>query len=290
MRKSLTKLLSVMAVCAVLTCLFSCENMASSEKSSGGSVPATPSLSSSWPNSNNRTVVLLEWNSVSGATGYNIYGSLSSGSGYQKLWSTTDSDITIYGLIDGKTRYYKITAYNSNGESSHSNYVTVSTLSCKLLTVNTSQTYTFDIPYLTCGYDYYYYFNASSGKKYYVPFCDKEDGASTVTSTWSKSPVTDIKVSVYTPQGTKVINADTGWTTTRSFTATETGDYVMVVTCWGISTNTNGYAGIAVGTYPWSKNASVGSFYLGNVNKNDVTAEQAVESGILAKKAEAIGY
>jgi fibronectin type 3 domain-containing protein len=65
-------------------------------------------------------VVNLAWNSVAGATSYNVYRSTTSGSGYALLTSSASPSITDYAVANGTTYYYVVTAFNSSGESSYS--------------------------------------------------------------------------------------------------------------------------------------------------------------------------
>jgi len=64
--------------------------------------------------------VSLSWDSVSGATSYNIYRSLTSGSGYTKIGSSAVTSGTDTGLTNGTTYYYVVTAVTSSGESAQS--------------------------------------------------------------------------------------------------------------------------------------------------------------------------
>jgi len=67
------------------------------------------------------TGITVEWPPVFGAVGYNVYRStnLLDSYGYPGgyLYSTTSTSFTNNGLSAGTTYYYKISAYNSSGES-----------------------------------------------------------------------------------------------------------------------------------------------------------------------------
>jgi len=67
------------------------------------------------------TSITLSWNAVTGATEYYIYRSTED-SNYSKLdtGSLTTTSYTNTGITENTTYYYKVSAYNSNGESSHS--------------------------------------------------------------------------------------------------------------------------------------------------------------------------
>jgi fibronectin type 3 domain-containing protein len=72
--------------------------------------------------------IYIKWNSVSGASGYKIYRAASASGDYSHLVRDTTATIcTDSGLSPG-TYYYKVSAYNSAGESSQSSYVYAKTL------------------------------------------------------------------------------------------------------------------------------------------------------------------
>jgi len=72
----------------------------------------------------------ITWNAVPGATGYNVYADLSATGTFDYLLVATPTPGAINSeLSPGITIYYKITAFNSNGEGPQSNYVSATTLS-----------------------------------------------------------------------------------------------------------------------------------------------------------------
>jgi len=82
-------------------------------KSSGANPPSTPTgLTATAGDSQ----VTLSWNSVSGASYYDIYRK--SDSTYPFYASTTDTSYTDTGLTNGTTYYYKVSALNSDGDES----------------------------------------------------------------------------------------------------------------------------------------------------------------------------
>jgi len=91
----------------------------------GGGLPAPMGLSATATSS---TQIVLTWNAVSGAAGYNVYQSQSSSSGFNKLGTTTTNSATNYNLPPNTTFYYKVAAYSSNGtEGDISNVVSATT-------------------------------------------------------------------------------------------------------------------------------------------------------------------
>jgi hypothetical protein len=85
----------------------------------GGSAPATPTgLSASAGNA----VVNLSWTASSGATGYNVKRSTTSGTEAQ-IASTTATTYADISVTNGTTYYYVVSAYNYYGASANSNEV-----------------------------------------------------------------------------------------------------------------------------------------------------------------------
>ncbi|MEU9286850.1 glycosyl hydrolase family 18 protein [Streptomyces sp. NPDC048275] len=78
--------------------------------------PTTPAVSSTTSSS-----VSLSWNTVSGATGYNVY------QGGTKVQSTTGTSATVSGLAASTSYSFQVTATNSAGESAKSAAVTGTT-------------------------------------------------------------------------------------------------------------------------------------------------------------------
>src|SRR5437588_11558461 len=62
----------------------------------------------------------LSWNSLPGATAYNVKRSTTSGSYYVTLTTVTGTNFTNTGLVNGTTYYYVVTAVGSGGPSSNS--------------------------------------------------------------------------------------------------------------------------------------------------------------------------
>jgi|GEM_PF-1063527 len=65
--------------------------------------------------------VTLTWDSVTGADGYKIYQLFSSGSNGSELATVTGCVYEVTELTNGTTYYFKVKAYNSEGDSPYSN-------------------------------------------------------------------------------------------------------------------------------------------------------------------------
>jgi fibronectin type 3 domain-containing protein len=64
--------------------------------------------------------VLLDWGTSTGATSYNVYRSVTTGTGYSEVGSATTGSYTDSTGTIGTTYYYVVTAVNSTGESGYS--------------------------------------------------------------------------------------------------------------------------------------------------------------------------
>lgn len=67
--------------------------------------------------------VSLNWNTASGATGYILKRSATSGSGYIGIYTNATPGYTNTGLVNGSTYYYVVTATNAAGETANSSQV-----------------------------------------------------------------------------------------------------------------------------------------------------------------------
>jgi len=76
---------------------------------------------------NSTSSITISWSSVAGATGYRVYRSGTSDGTYTEVGSSSSTSYTNTGLTAGTTFYYKVAAYNSGGEGSKSNMVSVAT-------------------------------------------------------------------------------------------------------------------------------------------------------------------
>jgi len=98
------------------------ESVASSQVNAMPQVPATgaPKNLSATPGNGQ---VALTWTAVSGATGYRVYRSTSSGSQGSSIATPTGASYTDTSVTNGTTYYYIVTATNTGGESAASSQV-----------------------------------------------------------------------------------------------------------------------------------------------------------------------
>lgn len=73
------------------------------------------------------TTIPLTWNTATGATGYRVYRSATSEGTYAQVYEGSDAHYTDSALSSETAYYYKVTAYNSGGESAQSSSVTGTT-------------------------------------------------------------------------------------------------------------------------------------------------------------------
>jgi len=74
---------------------------------------------------------------IAGAAGYNLYGSLSSSSGFQLLAERPTNSAGHYELNPNTTIYYRVAAYSANGtEGAMSNTASATTLSAGSYSLN----------------------------------------------------------------------------------------------------------------------------------------------------------
>lgn len=99
------------------------ESPNSAEVSAAPLIPPAPSAPTGLNATGNEAQIALGWNAVSGGTGYNIYRSLSSGTGslVQICAGVSGASYLDNSVSDGTTYYYGVTAVNSGGESPFSN-------------------------------------------------------------------------------------------------------------------------------------------------------------------------
>ncbi|GBU25803.1 hypothetical protein R83H12_02461 [Fibrobacteria bacterium R8-3-H12] len=69
---------------------------------------------------NSTNSISIGWGTVSGATGYYIYRSTTMVGPYERIGSSTSTSYTDGGLSSGATYYYRVSGYNSGGESDQS--------------------------------------------------------------------------------------------------------------------------------------------------------------------------
>ncbi len=116
-------------VSAVNACTEGSKSAASSGISptscTASSAPATPSA----PTAANTGVgsVQVSWTAVTGATGYTVYRSTTSGGTYTSVGTATSTSFINTGLSGNTTYYYKVAASNCFGPSAQSNSSTVTT-------------------------------------------------------------------------------------------------------------------------------------------------------------------
>jgi hypothetical protein len=121
----------------------------------GGSAPSTPTgLTVNTPTASSLSI---SWTSVSGATGYRLYRSATSGGTYSQIGGDmTSVSYTNIGLNTSTTYYYKVSAYNAIGESSLSSYIS-GTTSTVVMNYRPTRFDMYDASHSLTGYSNYSY-------------------------------------------------------------------------------------------------------------------------------------
>lgn len=89
----------------------------------GGSTSSKPSTPTGLEAGGSSSCIVLMWNSVSGATRYNVYRATSASGSYSYKGYTANTYYEDCTVSAGTTYYYKVSAENSSGESDKSSYV-----------------------------------------------------------------------------------------------------------------------------------------------------------------------
>jgi hypothetical protein len=180
--------------------------------------------------------ITVNWGSVYGASGYYVYRASGSNGSYSLITIESSITYTDTGLSSNTTYYYKVSAYNSYGESAMSSYDSATTTSGTpsgtpnpnapdsgtLLT--SGQTTEGSIS--TTTPQQYYYFSATEGRTYTVFWYDADN----------YSGYADIKVSAYWhSDGTSIFSLVDNGSSGRSINATRTGYVMLEVTPYGSS-------------------------------------------------------
>jgi hypothetical protein len=160
--------------------------------------------------------ISISWGSVSGASGYRVYYATSSGGSYFYIDSTTATSYTHTSLGANITFYYRVSAYNSYGESSQSSYASATTL----ISVISLSKGVWEWSYsLSPGDIHYYSFYASPGYTYRIYWEDYD----------YYNYYCDIKVSARNSSGTYLFSGvDVGYNG-RSFSVSSSGYITIIV-------------------------------------------------------------
>jgi fibronectin type 3 domain-containing protein len=121
--KLVNRVMPVLVLACLSTVLFvqaGCAGIGGSAGSGGKtgvSVPATPTGLAAAPGN---AQVTLTWTASSGATGYNVNRSTTTGGPYTQVSAPTATTFSDTGLTNGKKYFYVISAFNSAGQSANS--------------------------------------------------------------------------------------------------------------------------------------------------------------------------
>ena len=183
----------------------------------------------------NECSIALKWNAVSGATSYIVYSSTAFAGPYTQVAEVTGLNRTQTGLGEGVTRFYKVSAKNSEGEGDQSTALEAKTEIPKafIFVSDPSGDFYYVDSSLTAGKVSFYTFTATAGELYMFAWLDADRGSGSLTD-----PVANIKVglrkkgeaSTYIEEPSD--DGSLGGNTTF-YMAGESGDIVVEV--WGSS-------------------------------------------------------
>jgi len=120
----------------------------------------------------------LSWNSVAAADGYYVYSSSSAYGTYTLVGTVTTNSATHYNLSSGTTYYYRVSAYNSFGESGQSSYDYATTSGGSSSATALSYNTWYSNYIYSMSTTHYYSFYASGGNTYYVKWQDYDTNTS----------------------------------------------------------------------------------------------------------------
>jgi fibronectin type 3 domain-containing protein len=195
---------------------------ASATTTTSGAVPSTPS--SVTASAQSSTSITVSWGSVSGASYYYVYRATSSNGSYSYIGSTYSTSLTDTGLSSNTTYYYRVSAWNSYGESSQSNYASATTNSSSSSTVTLTNNQWYTNSFTSSSQTHTYQFFASAGTTYRIQWDDSYNGS-------SSSYNVDVRVSA---SGAEIasFSEDSGYTTPKAVTASSSGYITITVTPW----------------------------------------------------------
>jgi uncharacterized protein YxeA len=190
-----------------------------------GTAPSAPSSVSATAASSGS--ITVSWGSVSGASGYYVYHSTSSGGTYSYVDSTSSTSYTDTGLSSNTTYYYKVSAYNYYGEGSLSSYASATTSgttpsapSSVSASAQSASSITVSWGSVSGASGYYVYRATSSGGTYSL--VDSTSSTSYTDTGLSSDTIYYYKVSAYNGNGEGSMSDSYGYAATSSSSSSYT--------------------------------------------------------------------
>ncbi|MDR3171754.1 MAG: fibronectin type III domain-containing protein [Treponema sp.] len=177
---------------------------------------------------------VISWNYVNGVTGYRLYRSTNLDSGYTEIADITGyyTSYTDTGVSAGTTYYYKVAAYNANGEGELSSAMSGTPPDSSAIIALTDGEWLHD-EIATSGDIKWYSFIASEGTSYQVQWNARfyGDGTKTLYA----------NVSAFQADGSYIFHEiDSGWTSPETFSGVS-GTVYLLVQGWSLG-DTGTYA------------------------------------------------
>ena len=186
--------------------------------------------------------ILLYWDTVNTATGYNVYCSMDGVDGYyENKGSVTNNSAEHSPLLSGQAYYYKVSAHNDNGDSELSSVIGPIVPNTSEEPIALPNTYYF-FNSIAPGATHYYTIYVEEGYNYFIDWQDTDYHEDVTLS----QPIADIMTGVRTKQmtwWTETTNTGNYDTNLHGYNITSPGDIVIEVK--GNNSNSSGYYAIA---------------------------------------------
>jgi hypothetical protein len=176
--------------------------------------------------------VVIQWNSVSGATGYRVYRSATETGTYTRLGDDTKAySYTDTTVSAGGTYWYKAAAYNDNGEGEKSQAISSGAVptasSAAELTVGAA----LSNGSLAAGEVKWYRFTAVSGTNYAVQWTSSWTSSNGIPQRPDSSYLLATSVSAFKSDGTPIsgfLDINYGWSSPKIISGVTGTVYILV--------------------------------------------------------------
>jgi len=195
---------------------------------------------------NSVSSITISWESVTGATGYNVYRSTTADGTYIFVSASATISYTNTGLSSGTIYYYKVQAYNSVVTGTQSGYISVATLpnmpTGVTATANSTSSITVSWGSVT-GADRYYIYRSAAASGAYSEIGTSET-ASYADNSLSSSTTYYYKIAAYNSGG---IGSQSNYASTATLPDVPTGvtatanSTSSITVSWGSVTGATGY-------------------------------------------------
>jgi fibronectin type 3 domain-containing protein len=233
------------------------------------------------------TSIAVSWNSVSGATGYRIYRSTTAIGTYIQTGTVPSSVITYTntGLTADTTYYYKVSAYNSDGESAQSDAVSATTNAfipgipggvSVIAASSTSITVSWNSVSVAAGYRIY---RSTTANGTYTQVGAVSSPATTYTNTDLTHDTTYYyKVSAFNSAGESAQSAYDNTTTNAVISAAPTGVTAIAASSSSVTVSWSSVTGATTGYHLYRSTTAEGIYI--QVGPTLISATNYIDTGL----------